>query len=279
MSNASVANVPPGQAAEASSPADASAFVKEEAVESSLVAAQTLWGRGNLSPLDHMLGTAVVANLVPKGELAFIGHHLGFRMHRYAEDTGVWIDAIEAEPALSHVHKKKQAKIKLYRWNGAAEALKKNRYPTCAVFHASAFAASLDELYGKCAAALKTKGTFFVGDVMWTAKPGKDIPLPGGRVLRSLDDHKSTLTRAGLIVERTIDMSDNLKASIYAGLAHSAKDLAEWRALPKRVKDQRKAALMEQLELWGTICAMIQHKVLCVTGLIGSKQPGASGTA
>jgi hypothetical protein len=279
MSAAAATNAAPAQISGGAPPLDPNAYANEQPADSALVAAQTLWGRGNLSPLENILGMAVIANLVPKGEMGFIGQLLGQRMHKYAEDKGIWIDAVEAEPALSQIHKKPQTTIRLFRWGGATEGLKTNRYTYCAAFHASAFAVSLDEVYGKCAAALKVKGTLLVGDVMWTAEPGTGAPLPGGRTFHSLDGHKAALSRAGMKVERTLEFSDNLKSAIYAGLVQSTKDLAEWRALPARVKDQRKAALMEQLELWAAICTLIQRKMLCVTGLIASKLPAAAGKA
>jgi hypothetical protein len=261
----------------------AAAAADETPEESALVAAQTLWGRGNLSPLDHLFSATAVVNLVPKGNLGFIGRHLGHRLHRYAEDSEIWIDAIEAEPALSRIHKKKKTTIKSYSWSGDASPFKKDRYATFFVIQAGLFPAPLEAVYGQCANALKVKGKLFAGDLMWASADSRPASLSGNagvlneKSLHTFDEHKAAIASAGISIEQTTDMTEGFTAAIRAGILGAAKDIQEWRELGEPRKSQRKAALFAQFETWGILYALAQKRLIRAIALQGSKrQPAAS---
>ncbi|MFZ1991022.1 MAG: hypothetical protein WAW96_14775, partial [Alphaproteobacteria bacterium] len=63
-----------------------------------LTICQDLWGHGNLSPLDDPFESRALVAVTPnkKSKLAFVGRHLGRRLHRFSKESGVWIDAFES---------------------------------------------------------------------------------------------------------------------------------------------------------------------------------------
>ena len=244
----------------------------EKSAESTLVAAQDIWGLGNLSPLDHLFGSTAIMKLVPKLSLGFIGRHLGRRMHRYAEDTGIWIDAFETELALSRLHRKKSSNIRLNKWNKDATLLKKNRYAALVVVEPSQVCPSLEVVYGQCTSGLKLEGRILVADLMRSGMH-RSIRGPAGGDLHSFDEHKNALASVGLTIEEEHDLTDNLMAAIRSGFCETLKMLRQL-SMPDR--RERQVAYCDQLEVWGTLYALAQKRVIHAAGFLATKQSSSA---
>ena len=257
--------------------AAAPSIVEEKPADSVLIAAQSLWGIGNLSPLDHLFASTAIVNLVPAMTMGFAGYHLGRRLHRYAEDTDIWIDAFEAEAAVSRMHLKKKTTIKLYDWNKDIARLKKNRYPTFMALQIGMLSPSLQSVYGPAADSLKNDGKLFAADLMWTSaqapKPN-DGKLAVYKSVHSIDEHKRAMAAAGMTIERTWDLTDGLLAAIRSGLLGSLATLTDLRELSEPRKSQRKAAFCSQLETWVSYYVMAQRKEIAALAFLAIKQTG-----
>jgi hypothetical protein len=99
----------------------------EELADSVLAIAQHIWSRGNLSPLDTLFGSSAVVNLIPAKGFGFIGHHLGQRLRKYAEDCKADVEAAEVDSTLTRAHLKAKSPIRLYPWKPEAPLFKKGR--------------------------------------------------------------------------------------------------------------------------------------------------------
>jgi len=250
----------------------------ENPSDSALIVAQDIWGAGNLTPLDHLFCSTAIMNLVPKLSMGFIGRHLGRRLHRYSEDTGIWIDAFETDLVLSRLHKKKDSTIRLKEWNDNAALFKKSRYSTFIVVQASEICASLNTVYGQSANGLKADGRLFVADLMWSGvdshgatRPGS-VKGPGGQYLRTFDEHKGALAAAGLTIEGKYDLSDGLMSAVRNGFLQSLKTLSELRALNEPERSQRRFAFNAQLETWATLYILAQQRAISATAFLALKR-------
>lgn len=244
--------------------------------ESAFTLAQDLWGAGNLSPLDHLFGSTAIMKLVPKGGISFIGYHLGRRLHRYSEDTAIWIDAFEAEPSVSRFHLKKNSKIKLGKWAGGADLLKKNRYPNAVAIQASSVCPSLETVYRQCAQGLKSTGRLFAADLMFTdsgggTPQGESIVGPGGQKLLSPAQHKNALAAAGFKIEAEYDLTDGLIAAVRSGFRDSIKLVGELKALEEPQKGERITAFCAQLDTWGRLYTLAQKRLIIAKGFLAAR--------
>ena len=222
----------------------AAAEADETATESALVVAQSLWGLGNLSPLDHLFGSTALINVSAKANLGFIGYHLGRSLQRYSEDTKLWIDSFETDPALTKQNKKKKATIQIGAWHEIPALFKKDRYPAIIVLQASDVCTSLEIAYAQCTHGLKATGRAFIADLMLSEGP--QLPaLTGmnGKPLRSIDDHKKALAAAGLKIEKEIDLCNGLVSDIRGGFRDALLRIPDFLSLDQPRKNQRSGSV------------------------------------
>lgn len=228
---------------------------KESVSESSLVVAQSLWSRGNLSPLDALFGATAIVKLVPTSGFGFIGNHLGHRLLKYADDIGVAVDAAEAGPTLTRLYAKSKTSIRSMEWNPDAPLFKRNRHQAFIVMQANALSGPLETIYGQSAVGLKRGGRLFAADLMPVDGSADDAcgicTRPAGRSnLRSFEEHVSALESAGFDIESKSDATENFMAAIRCGLLQSLDMLEELCAFDKFNRVQRIGAFAAQLGTW-----------------------------
>jgi hypothetical protein len=241
---------------------------EETPEESSLLVRQELWGLGNGSPLDHLFGSAAIVGLTPTTAFVVVCHRLGDRLRRYAQESNIWVDAYETELALSQARKTKASKLALVPWSPTANLLKKDRYTICVLFEPGAIG-ELATIYGQCAQGLKRGGRLFAADVM--TKAGESVHCPDGRVVRPRAEHWKAAEAAGFAIERDLDMSPGLQASIRSGFLQSIRLLAEIRALRGPCKLQRQSTYMIELETWSLIHHLIDRDLATATGFLATR--------
>jgi hypothetical protein len=253
-------------------------ILDEKPSDSALLVAQDIWGLGNLSPLDYLFASTAIMNLVPKLNMGFVGCHLGRKFHRYAEDTGIWIDAFETDLTLSRLHKKKNSTIRLNEWRSDPALLKKDRYPSFVVVQAGAVCASLESVYGPAANGLKMTGKLFAADLMRVGSDGhaegqkSPVNGPGGQSLHTFDEHKNALESVGLAIEGKYELGDSFMGAIRSGLRQSLKSLSELQSLGEPCQSQRRSAFCVQLQMWVTLYKLAQKREISAIGLLATKR-------
>jgi hypothetical protein len=244
-----------------------------------LTLAQELWGHGNLSPLDEIFESqALVTLAMPKtAKVAFVARHLGRRLQRYSKDTGLWIDAFEAEPALSLLHKDKDAKISFKPWDNSPKLLGSGKFTDLIAFQVSALSKELPAIYGLLAKSLKKEGRLFAADFT-AAEAGVRAPAPSGPALlqhlKSLAEHKQAIVAAGLRVEKEFDLTQEVVVKIRHGFGASTEKLSEIRQLEQPFKRQMTALYCAQLETWATAARLLETGRITARALLAGK-PGA----
>jgi hypothetical protein len=239
--------------------------------------AQELWGHGNLSPLDEIFESqALVTLAVAKtAKVAFVARHLGRRLQRYSKETGLWIDAFEAEPALSLLHKDKDAKISFKPWDNSPKLLGSAKFTDVIAFQMSALSAELPAIYGLLAKSLKKAGRLFVADFMAGAAGARTRAGPALlQNLQPLADHKQALAAAGLAVLKEFDLTQDVVVKIRHGFSASTEKLSEIRQLEQPLKRQMTAHYCAQLETWATAARLLEAGMITARALLAGK-PGA----
>lgn len=228
---------------------------KESLAESALAVAQSLWSRGNLSPLDALFSATAIVKLVPTSGFGFIGNHLGHRLQKYADDLGVAVDAAEAEPTLTRLYAKSKTSIRSTEWNPEIPLFKKSRHQAFIVMQANALRGPLETVYGQSVAGLKRGGRLFAADLMVIGgddgEPRRICAGPFGRsTLCSFEEHASALEFAGFHIESRNDLTENFLSAVRSGLLQSLDMLEELCAVDKLNRIQRIGAFAAQLEAW-----------------------------
>ena len=251
----------------------------ETVLESQLAVVQDLWGPENYSPLDEPFSsTALIAVPLTSGAIfGVVGSHLGARLRRYSEETGIWIDAFENNPPACRPQERKGVKVKFHKWTDNGNQLAENRFSLLFVFQAGEMSGPLPSIYSRCAKGLRKGGQLFVADLM---RPGAvldgkacshKLRPPHDRCLRSLDDHKEALNAARLIVRKEYDLTEHVMAAIRHGLLGSTIMLTNVRKLENPWRIQRLSAFREQLETWLGLFQLLDLGVVSARGLLASK--------
>lgn len=240
--------------------------------ESSLAVAQSLWSRGNLSPLDGLFGATAIVKLVPTSGFGFIGNHLGQRLHKYANDLGVGVDAAEADPTLTGRYAKNKSSIRSVEWNPDVPIFKAGQHEAFIVLLGSALRGSLAAVYGQGAAGLRRGGKLFAGDLM-VSDENVGAPCPpwvgpfGGSPLYPFKAHASAVEFAGFAIEGKNDLTENFMAAVRSGLLQSLNMLEELRSFDNPNRIRRIEAFAAQLEAWKRVydlAAARKIEVACI---------------
>lgn len=249
------------------------------ASEPALAVAQSLWGRGNLSPLDNLFAATALVKLVPRAGFGFIGHHLGQRLRRYAEDSGMKIDAAEAELALSRLYTSRKKAINTIEWKPDTPFFKLDRYDAFVVLQASALCTSLETVYAKSVRAVKVGGKLFAADLTGgndTVGPAsvrqRVQPLGGTQPLRTLDEHMAAIASVGFEIESTHDLTPNCLAAVRSGFFQALGMIEELRALDDTNGAQRMRAFAEQLEAWGGFYRLGEKREIGASGILAVRR-------
>lgn len=244
--------------------------------ESSLTVAQSLWSRGNLSPLDGLFGATAIVKLIPTSGFGFIGNHLGQRLHKYASDLGVDVDAAEADPTLTSRYPKNKTSIRSMEWNPDVPMFKTGQHEAFVVLLGSALRGPLEAVYGQSAAGLKRGGKLFAGDLMSSGESG-GTPHPlcvgpfGGSPLYSFKAHASAVESAGFTIEAKNDLSESFMAAVRSGLLQSLNMLEELRSSDNPNKIQRIGAFAAQLESWKRMYDLAAARKIEVTCILATR--------
>ena len=253
--------------------ANAARAAAETPEDSALVVSRTMWGPGNVTPVDHSVGATAIVKLgmVPKSTLGFIGCSLGERLYRYAKDTDIWVDAFETD-AVTVGPRIKHKSIKLNGWKTAPALFKANRYTTVIISQPSCVCPSLDTVFGQAAHGLKTGGVLYAVDLMRCAADTPAIAGPTRQSLRTQDEHKAALDAAGFAIENEFDLTPDLMATIRAGFIKALEMFSELQEAEEPEKTQRQHALVKQLEIWGPLYLMARKRMLCAMGFLVVKR-------
>ncbi len=222
----------------------------ESLSESSLAVAQSLWSRGNLSPLDALFGATAIVKLIPTAGFGFVGSHLGHRLQKYADDTSVAVDAAEADPTLTRLYAKNKSSIKTTEWKPDAALFKKKRHQAFIALQMSALSGPLEIIYGQCATGLKVGGKLFAADLMETGARNAGSGPDGGSTLRTIDEHVSSLKSVGFDIGNKGDLTENFLAAVRSGLLQSLAMLEDLRSPNASNRVQRTSAFALQLKTW-----------------------------
>ena len=248
----------------------------ESLSESSLAVAQSLWSRGNLSPLDALFGATAIVKLIPTAGFGFVGSHLGHRLQKYADDTGVAVDAAEADPTLTRLYARNKSPIKTTEWKPDAALFKKNRHRAFIALQMSALPGPLEIIYGQCATGLKVGGKLFAADLMETGSKNAGFGpvgdgMPGGSTLRTIEEHVSTLKSAGFDVGNKGDLTENFLAAVRSGLLQSLAMLGDLRAPNASNRVQRTFAFALQLKTWKAMHDLAAARKLQATCILATR--------
>ncbi|HXZ69227.1 MAG TPA: hypothetical protein VEH07_11605 [Alphaproteobacteria bacterium] len=253
-------------------PAPAPQGAKAIAGDPALAICQDLWGHGNLSPLDDPFESRALVALTPnkKSKLAFVGRHLGRRLHRFSKESGVWIDAFESEPELSKLVKEKGDKIMLKTWENNPALMGDGKFTDVIACQPS----QLDELgavYGFIAKSLRPEGRLFIADL---ALETPALAGPGlFQHLQSFAEHRQALSAAGLRLGEETDLSKDIMTKIRGGFQACVDKLVELRSLEEPAKRQITLAFGSQLEIWATVALLLETGRLSARVLMASR-PG-----
>jgi hypothetical protein len=251
----------------------------EELAESVLAIAQHIWSRGNLSPLDTMLGSLAVVNLIPAKGFGFIGHHLGQRLRKYAEDSKADVEAAEVDSTLTRAHLKAKSPIRLYPWKPEAPVFKKGRYMAFIALQPSTLRGGIKAVYGQAAAGLKPGGKLFAADLMLTGSDPDRVKricgnFLGGMAIASCQDHVTGLNAASVRVENKYDLTHQFLSSVRIGLQNSLGMLEGLSLLSEPDRVQRTGAFAAQLATWKSLYDLAEAQKIVVVGLLAVKGSG-----
>lgn len=239
--------------------------------------AQGLWGRGNASPLDMIFGGTVLVKFAPLAGFGFIGCQLGQKLRKYADDTGIRVDAVESDPAITQLCATRRSSIETSTWNQDETSFKKNRYQTFVVLQASALVAPLETVYSKAAAALKIGGKLFAGDLMKCNGTGIDgqpqaaIVSLDVQTLHLCNEHISALEAVGLKIESRLDLTAEFLAAVRSGFFKSIKLLEELQECDETDTRRRMATLAVQIATWKRIYYLAVERKLEVIGFVATR--------
>lgn len=267
----------PNPAASRTGPANETVLKRETLPDSMLTIAQSLWSRGNLSPLDTLFGSSAIVNLIPAKGFGFIGHHMGQRLSKYAEDSKADVDAAEMVSTLTRAHLKAKSPIRLYPWIPDPPVFKKSRHMAFIALQAGALEGGLEAVYGQAAVGLKTGGKLFAADLMLAGGDDARVKricagLLGGMAIGSYPEHVAVLQGAGLRVETQFDLTSQFLSSVRIGLQHALAMLEGLSGLDESDRIERTAAFAAQLATWKSFYDLTEAGKIAVTGLMAVKR-------
>lgn len=228
-------------------PHDAVDLPKEEGpFQSWLAVAQDIWGIGNLTPADDVFASAAVRSLAAPSNAIFasVGFHFGNRLFEYVRESGIWIDVYDGEDALTLIEKRAKDRVKLHKWTAADLPLRKNRYSQLTVLNVGRVTNASPSLVPIWAAALKKGGAMFFGDIL--AKTSAPAGISYG--VHTAESYRAAFGAAGLKIYNSLDLSSELKLSVFRGLAASIPMLKTVRVLKEPWRKQRFEAFYRELE-------------------------------
>ncbi|MDR3526754.1 MAG: hypothetical protein P4L57_05700 [Rhizomicrobium sp.] len=217
----------------------------EGAFESWLAVAQDMWGLANLSPFDSIFASRAIGTIVPTqgGNFGVLTYQLGYRLFTFSREGGIWIDAFEAESALSKLEKRPKDKVKLATWKPGSKQLAGKRMTHMAILSPSRMPGTLGEMVREAAGALKKDAQVFVADMMCGPK-GKPCILWKHRP----EEYRANLEAAGLKFYSEMDITGDVRVALLRGLHNSLNMVANIRKLREPWKGQRFKAFEKELE-------------------------------
>lgn len=220
---------------------------EEGPFESWLAVAQDIWGVGNLTPFDHVFASRAISAMVPTQSSAFgaVCYHLGKRLFTFSREGGIWIDAFEAEPALSRMEKAKKEKVKFALWTPGKNQLGKSRLTHLAVLLPSRLAGPHDRMVAEAAVAMKKEGSLFLADLV---RKNDTVALPGLPAIHLESNYRAWLDATGMKFYSEHDMTTDIRIALLSGLHHSLNMLANARRLREPWRAQRLKAFQRELE-------------------------------
>jgi hypothetical protein len=220
---------------------------EEGPFESWIAVAQDMWGAGNLTPFDSVFASRAIGTIVPTvgGNFAALCYQLGHRLFTFSREGGIWIDAFEAESALSKLEKRPKDKVKLATWSPGKKQLGSRRLTHLAILSASKLSGSTEILIRESAQSLKKDAQLFYADVMYgpNGRPVEDQPA-----LTRPDEVKYWLECAGLKYYSQIDITGDVQMTLLRGLHNSLNMVANIRKLREPWRKQRFQAFEKELE-------------------------------
>jgi len=217
----------------------------EGAFESWLAVAQDMWGLANLSPFDSIFASRAIGTIVPTqgGNFGVLTYQLGYRLFTFSREGGIWIDAFEAESALSKLEKRPKDKVKLATWTPGSKQLAGKRMTHMAILSPSRMPGTLGEMIKEASGALKKDAQVFVADMMCGPK-GKPCSLWRYRP----EDYRANLEANGLKFYSEMDITGDVRVALLRGLHNSLNMVANIRKLREPWKAQRFKAFEKELE-------------------------------
>jgi hypothetical protein len=243
---------------------------EEGPFESWLAVAQDIWGGGNLTPFDSVFASRAIGAMAPtQGALfAAVCYQLGRRLFTFSREGGIWLDAFEAEPALSRIEKRPKEKVKFAIWSPGKKQLGTSRLTHIAVLSPSRLAGPHDVMVREAAQALKVGGSLFLADLV---KTGDGAAFPGLPALHAVAEYRSWLEAAGLKFYSEHDMTGDMRIALLGGLHHSLNMLANVRRLREPWKSQRFKAFEQELEFVVALHAAMTRGDIAAAGLLYTK--------
>jgi hypothetical protein len=220
---------------------------EEGPFESWIAVAQDMWGMGNLTPFDSIFASRAIGTIVPTqgGNFGAVCYQLGHRLFTFSREGGIWIDAFEAEQALSKLEKRPKDKVKLAIWGPGKNQLGKNRLTHLAVLSPSRLKGTPEGIVKEAVLAMKKDAQFFYADVLYGPN-GR--PIKGEPQRARPEDVKYWLESAGLKFYSEVDLSGDVRVAILRGLHNSLNMLANIRKLQEPWRGQRFKAFEKELE-------------------------------
>ena len=243
---------------------------EEGPFESWLAVAQDIWGGGNLTAFDNVFASRAIGAMAPTQPASFgaVCYQLGRRLFTFSRESGIWVDAFEAEPALSRLEKRPKEKVKFAIWTQGKNQLGSARLTHIAVLSPSRLAGPHDSLVREAAEALKNCGSLFLADLV---KTGNDPAFPGLPKLNAGAEYRSWLEAAGLKFYSEHNMTGDVRIALLGGLHHSLRMLANVRRLREPWKAQRLKAFQQELEFVVALHAALDRGDIAATGLLYTK--------
>lgn len=271
-----ISDAAPSGASAASSDAPASLEGPLADLASRSAISQLLWGDGHLTPVteeDYLeYAHAILVN--SEKSMAVIGAGLGGGARHIASETGVWITAYEARPAIAAMAVEANAKaglakkVSIETFEPGGLELPAEKYHGVLCVGEVAFVEDKDTFYALLRSAISKGGSLLFADYMLAADgpapEGCFTPYWGTPHLSTLEQHIASLEAAGFDVRVREDATPRLIETIEAGWAQArraAKQLesdvweGETRALMLRMLD-------EEARMWAERYAALQGGVL-----------------
>jgi len=244
---------------------------EEGPVESRLAVVQDMWGGGNLTPFDSPFASRAVGALAPakSTSIGALCHHLGRRLFAFSRESGIWIDAYEADAALSRLEKRPKDKVKLMSWTPGSGQLGNRRFTHLAVLSPSRLKGAQETLVREAAKALKPEGCLFLADLMCDDRKMSHAGLPK---LYARQQYRDWLEKAGLEFYNEHALSGDVRVALLRGLASSVNMLANVKKLQDPWRSQRFKAFRQELDAVVTLHTAMERGDVAAHGLLYIKK-------